>query len=583
MLDATNTAILALSPMQGEILPPMGGGKPAEGFFSTAARQPYALRANEDLASWLQRMTPSVFQRTHDDVKSVSVSVGMDSAIQVQPVRFAMDDQDSLKTAYALQGGMPIPDVQVTWYAAQSFIGYQMCAVLLQHWFIDQACTMPARDAIRNGYDVTRSDGEKLPPKMTDEFKKLDKRFKAKWNCAEAVRKCRAFGIRVVLFEVTSPDPDYYLKPFNPDGVGPGSYKGMSQVDPYWITPELDFNASANPASKHFYEPTYWRINGKRYHRTHLVVLKTCEVPDVLKPTYFYGGIPLPQRIYERVYAAERTTNEGPQLALTKRTTVVEGVDMAAAAANQAEFMKRIQDWAYMRDNYGVRLAGGQEKVAQFDTALADVDTVIMTQWQIACAIAQVPSTKMLGVQPKGFNATGESEEANYHESLESIQEHDMAPILERHHLLCVRSYIMPKFNVPVFETHIEFSDLDAETAKEKAERELAESNADKNWSDTGAVDGIDVRNKLINRKGGSYQGIEEAIPEGPTPRSVVQPNAPTTAPNTVPGQQPTAAPAPPAPAAAPQTGQQQPMNPAAQKAMDAALAVIAGAVTHGP
>jgi len=575
MLDATKNALIAMTPLRGEILPPASAHMPAQGFFSTVARQPYAWRPEENLALWLQRMTPSVFQRTHKDVQSVAVSVGMDSAIEVTPVRFAMDD-NSLKDAYVLNSGMPMPDVQITWYAAQSFIGYQMCAVLLQHWFIDQACTMPPRDAIRNGYDVARSDGEKLPPKVVDEFKKLDKRFKAKWNCAEAVRKCRAFGIRVILFEVASTDPDYYLKPFNPDGVTPGSYKGMSQVDPYWITPELDFNASANPASKHFYEPTYWRINGKRYHRSHLVVLKTCEVPDVLKPTYFYGGIPLPQRIYERVYAAERTTNEGPQLALTKRTTVVEGVDMAAAAANQAEFQKRIQDWAYMRDNYGVRLSGGTEKVAQFDTALADVDTVIMTQWQIACAIAQVPATKMLGVQPKGFNATGESEEANYHESLESIQEHDMAPILDRHHLLCVRSYICPKFKCEPFETHVEFADLDAETAKEKAERELAESNADKNWSDTGAVDGIDVRNKLINRKGGSYYGIEEAMPEGPRPDTVVDPDAPKTAPNTPPSQQPAGAPP------AQQPGQKQPMNPAAAKAMDAALAVIAGAMAGG-
>lgn len=566
MLDATKNAIVAMAPrvpLSGEIIPP--GSQPARGFFSTATRSPMSAGLNENLAAWLARINPSVFQRTHDDVRSVAVAVGMDGAIDVKPVTYAMDAQTK-GDLYNMNGGAPMPDVQITWYAAQSFIGYQMCAILSQHWFIDKACSMPARDAVRNGYDVVRNDGEKLPPKMSSEFKKLDKRFKIKWNCVEAVRKMRMFGIRIVLFEVTSMDPDYYIKPFNPDGVKPGSYKGMSQVDPYWITPELDFNASANPASKHFYEPTYWRINGKRYHRSHLVVLKRNEVPDVLKPTYFYGGVPLPQQLYERVYAAERTTNEGPQLALTKRTTVVEGVDMAAAALNPEKFNQRIQEWAYYRDNYGVRLSGGQEKVSQFDTALADVDTVIMTQWQLSCAIAEVPATKMLGVQPKGFNATGEYEESTYHEMLESVQEHDVAPIVERHHLLCVRSYICPKFQVPPFETQVDFADLDAETAKEKADRELAESNADKNWSDTGALDGIDVRNSLINRRGGRYAGIEEAIPEGPRPMSVVSPGAQKTAPNDPEG---TAAPAAPA--------QAEPQ--AAKDVMDAAMRVIVGAM----
>jgi hypothetical protein len=31
-----------------------------------------------------------------------------------------------------------------------------------------------------------------------------------------------------------------YELPFNPDGVKPGKYKGMTQVDPYWLAPVLD-------------------------------------------------------------------------------------------------------------------------------------------------------------------------------------------------------------------------------------------------------------------------------------------------------------------------------------------------------
>jgi hypothetical protein len=37
---------------------------------------------------------------------------------------------------------------------------------------------------------------------------------------------------------------DYYEKPFNPDGITEGSYKGISQVDPYWMMPMLTAEVS---------------------------------------------------------------------------------------------------------------------------------------------------------------------------------------------------------------------------------------------------------------------------------------------------------------------------------------------------
>lgn len=556
------------------VLPPVK----FDGFFSTDAIQ---TRGERPLSEWLAGLESRVFKRTHKDVERVSSSVAENGKLS-----FAMDSSEyggSLKGVYTLDG-FGMSDAQAGWYAAQGFIGYQMCAVLSQHWFIDKACTMPARDATRNGYEITANGGEDLRPEVLDYITKLDVRFKVQMNTREAIRNNRIFGIRIVLFEVKSDDADYYLKPFNPDGVTAGSYVGMSQVDPYWITPELDLNASSNPASKHFYEPTYWRIDGRRYHRSHLVVLKTNEVPDVLKPTYFYGGVSIPQRIYERVYASERTANEAPQLALSKRSTIIH-TDMVAAVANQQGLTERLNLWAYFRDNFGIKVTGKDETVEQFDTTLGDMDSLIMTQYQLACAIAGVPGTKMLGVQAKGgIGNQGDYEEASYHEDLESLQEHEARPIIERHHVLCMRSYVMSKFglNQPI-ELVVAFNPMDAETGKEAAERRLAESTAAKNYADTGAIDGIDIRAKLIADKDSGYNGMSEVQPEGPRPRQVVLPNAPNTAPNTPPGQTPTPAPAvPQAPAAPKPAATPGQLPPPAAKALDEALATIARALAGG-
>lgn len=472
-----------------------------------------------------------IFQRTHKDL----VTSGGVAPSPPQLTGFAMDSADdwntpSLKHAW-LQNSSLVPNAQWAWYAAQSFIGYQMCAILSQHWLVDRGCSRPAKDATRVPYEITMADDDKSePPGMFEYMAKLDKKFKVKAESREFVRKCRIFGIRIAMFIVDGVD---YEAPFNPDGVKPGAYKGISQVDPYWITPELDLEAASNTASLHYYEPTWWRINGKRYHRSHLVIIRTNEGPDVLKPTYFFGGVPLPQQVYERVYAAERTANEAPQLALTKRTRTIEGVNLTAAAGNQNGINQRVAEFVAMQDNYGVQVLGGQEQLKQQDISLTDFDQLILTQYQLTAAIFEMPVTKLLGTSPKGMDATGEFEEADYHETLEGINEHDVRPLVERHHLLCMRSYVMPKFQLTApLETTIVFDKLDAETGKEKAERTKLEAERDKMLAETGAIDGVDVRDRLRKDDESGYTGIEEAMPEGPRPVSVVLPGATKMDPN---------------------------------------------------
>ena len=426
----------------------------------------------------------------------------------------AMDNQ--LNTKSQNQGGNAIPQQQVFWYASQSFIGFQLCAMLSQQWLIKKCCLMPAKDAVRNGYEITVNDGTDVAPEVLDAIRKKDVEYRLNYNLIQLVDRGRVFGIRVALFHVESDDPEYYYKPFNPDGVMPGSYKGISQIDPYWVTPQLDTEAAGAPGSIHFYEPTWWNIAGKEVHRSHLIIFRTEEVPDIIKPTYIYAGVSIPQKIYERVYAAERTANEAPLLALTKRTDVVKA-DLSQALANEPGFTARIQNWVFNRDNYGIKIIGEDEEMQQFDTSLADLDAVIMTQYQLVAAAANIPAVKLLGTAPKGFNATGEYEEANYHEELEAIQTHDLTPLIERHHLLLIRSEIAPKFGIEPFTTSVAWKPLDAMTGKELAELNRLKAETGRILSESGAIDGYDERERIISDPESGYTGlVVEEVPDNP-------------------------------------------------------------------
>jgi hypothetical protein len=332
---------------------------------------------------------------------------------------------------------------------------------------------------------------------------------------ANYIKMGRGFGIRIAIFVVDSNDPQYYAKPFNLDGIKPNSYRGIKQVDPYWCVPQFTFDNVNDPVDERYYKPTFWRIGGKLYHVSHLSIYVPFEVPDYLKPSYLYGGVSLPQRIYGRIFAAETTADEAPKLAATKRMTVV-NTDVALAIADPAEFESKMQTWASIRDNYGIKVAGLEETVTQHDTTLSDMDNLIMTQYQIVAAIAEVPGTKLLGTQPKGFNSTGEYEEASYHEALESVQENDLAPMLVMHHKLVIKSDILPNFPVKQFDVTPVWNALDAMTAVEQAELNLLEAQTDATLAGTGAIDGQDIRKRIAANPDSGYNGISIVDPVMP-------------------------------------------------------------------
>lgn len=395
-----------------------------------------------------------------------------------------------------------IPTGQLAWYMGQGFIGWQTCALIAQNWLVAKCCLMPAQDAVRNGYELTVNDESDVAPEIISAMRDFDNEYHITKNLVSFIQMGRIFGIRVAMFKVDSSDPKYYYKPFNIDGVKPGTYRGISQIDPYWLAYNFSAEAASDPSAIDFYVPTWWIINGEMIHRSHLVIYITEEVADILKPQYRYGGIPIPQKVLERVYAAERTANEAPLLALTKRTDVI-NIDTAQASAQPQNFASRIQQWVYNRDNFGIKALGLDETMQQFDTSLADLDAVIMTQYQLVAAASNVPAEKLLGTSPKGFNTTGEYEESSYHEMLESLQEHALSPLLIRHYALLMRSE-----GLEPFEFKIVWESLDAMTAKEMAELNKLKADTGSVLMMTGAINGEDERDRIIADPESGYNGL---------------------------------------------------------------------------
>src|ERR1700747_3010931 len=199
---------------------------------------------------------------------------------------------------------------------------------------------------------------------------------------------------------------------------------------------------------------------------------------------------------------------------MTKRSTIYK-TDVTQLITAGQEAFDRLDYAAQIQDNYARQIIGVDDELSQIDTSLTDLDEVIMSQYQLVAAIAEVPATKIMGTSPKGFGASGDYEIESYHESLESYQD-DLTPFVERHHLLLMRSHVMPNIQTidatfEAVDTAIVWAPLDTPTAKEISEINTKKSAAALNYVNAGALDGFDVRDNLIDDKDSGYAGIEKA------------------------------------------------------------------------
>lgn len=445
--------------------------------------------------------------------RHAQLNIVMDAAIPVKPdslvnmtpgsVGMAMDsacvDTGNMTAGYRFGGAGGMPPHMLAWYANQTWIGYQAISVLLQHWLINRACSIPAFDATRNGWKIDGLDEERL--KRLEAF---DRTRKIKTQAREQARYTRGFGIRISMFKVKSNDPRYYEKPFNIDSVTQGTYQGISQIDQTWCSPIFNMENVSDPTRIDFYVPDYWMIGSKKVHKSHLVITRYSEVPDILKPSYQYGGLSLPQLLWERVYAAERSANEGPQLLMTKRINII-NTALELIGADPDSIIAKYQEISERRDNYGLMLMGVNDVYSQHETALSDVDTVIMTEYQLVASVAEMPVTTLLGTTPKGFQSTGEHETDNYHTLLAGIQEHHCDPLLERHYMLAARHLWGEDISID-----INWNPLDEPTEKERADTQLVKAQTRQINQTLGNVS-LDENRDVIKRDPDSGYNLEDS------------------------------------------------------------------------
>lgn len=440
------------------------------------------------------------------------------------PAELADSGQKAVQDSAAVQGIKQMrmnglagtgQDKIYEFYGKHGFIGWQLCAVIAQNWAVQNACSIPAEDAARPGWENRFAEGSAAETESGTDAADIPAKARElalqKYSLSECLvrhaRNMKIFGVSYLL-PVFEQGYDY-SKPYNPDGIQPGSFKGFKIIDPYWVMPQWGRQSMSDPASMAFYEPGYYALpGGVSIHSTQILKAVNAEVPDILKPSYYFGGIPLTQMIYERVYAAEKVANEAPLMALTKRTSVLY-TNLDDVLENPDVAARNLATITRFRDNQGIMLQDLEARYEQHDISLADFDALISTQYQLVAAVAKMPAEKLFKTPISGLGQTGAYAEHDYKQELQSLQERVYMPVVNRANEIIMRSDIGSDAAITAA-----FCPVDMPTEREKAEMQELKARINTSYLNAGVITPEEARDALRNDKDSGYAGLTDEVPE---------------------------------------------------------------------
>lgn len=290
--------------------------------------------------------------------------------------------------------------------------------------------------------------------------------------------------------------------------------QSLKVVEPMWCYPGQ--YESMDPLSPDHYRPRFWYVQGQTVSDSRFLTFTRFPVPDMLKPSYAFGGQSLTQMAKPYVDNWLRTRQSVSDVTHSYSTPVLR-TDMGSTltGGSGATLYARADMFNRTRDNRGLMLIDkDMEEFENVTTPLAGLaDLQSQSQEQLS-SVARIPLSIYLQITPTGLNASSDPEIRSFYADVTGHQETDYRPPLQRLLeivQLGIDGTIDPDVKF-VFEPLWEMSALDAATVRDK------QADTDTKYVTMGAVSNDEVREKLREEDGGPFQGVNLSGDAPPPP-----------------------------------------------------------------
>lgn len=286
--------------------------------------------------------------------------------------------------------------------------------------------------------------------------------------------------------------------------------KRVTVVEPMWVYPaEIE---TRNPLSPTFYQPQSWYVYGRRVHASRLLTLIGREVPNMLKPSYAFGGLSLTQMMKPYVDNWLRTRQSTSDMVHSYSTMVLAtDMEQVLSGGDGEDVFARVDMFNRTRDNRGTMVVDkNSETLENVAVPMSGLDKLQAQAQEQMASVARIPLSIYLQITPTGLNASSDGENRSFYADVNGYKEKKYRPLLKPL-LDVIMLSIWGAIDEGIgfeFEPLWEMSAVDAATiGKTKAETDAA-------YVTMGAIDNEEVRDRLKADPDSPYYGITGAAPE---------------------------------------------------------------------
>lgn len=396
-----------------------------------------------------------------------------------------------------------------------AFLGYPYLAELAQRPEFRRLSEVIARHMTRKWIKL-RAKGDEDKSEKIARIEEAMKKLRVQAAFLKMAEQDGFFGCGHLFLDFGDIDGDELKKPIgngwnaaSKAKVKKGSLKKLKPVEAMWCYP-LSYN-SDDPLADDWYNPQSWWVMRREVHASRLLTFVSREVPDLLKPVYFFGGLPLSQmaKPYVENWLRIRQSVADIVQAFSVFVLKTKLVDQLNANNGEALF-ERADFFNAMRDNRGLLIVDkDNEDFANISASLASLDALQAQAQEHMAAVDGIPIVELLGIQPAGLNASSEGEIRTFYESIHAKQENLFRVPLHR-----ILGFIqLSEFGEVDPDIDFDFEPLWSLDEKERAETQYVQAQTDAVLTEAGIVSTEEARTRLANDEQSPYPGLDLDAP----------------------------------------------------------------------
>ena len=295
--------------------------------------------------------------------------------------------------------------------------------------------------------------------------------------------------------------------------IAQGGLLAFRTVEPVWTYPGQ--YQSTNPLAANYYKPESWYVMGKKVHVSRLLTIISRPVPDMLKPAYNFGGLPLTQLLDPYVNNWLRTRDSISDLIHSFSTSILK-TNMGTVLSGEPDISiyARADLFNKTRDNRGLMILDNEsEDLAQVNTPLSTLDALQAQSQEHMASISGIPLVKLLGTQPAGLNASSDGEIRVFYDTIAASQQDNLRPLIKK------ALDIIQLSEFGKIDSGIDFDFLPLYQMDETQQATIRKTEADTDavYIQAGVLDPSEVRQRLANNPDSPYDGLDpDDMPEAP-------------------------------------------------------------------